>query len=223
MITFLHWRHDPARVQELIPPWLEVETFDGSAWVGLTPFLLDNLRTPVTPRLPWLGRFPETNVRTYVRGPDGRSGIWFMALDTSRLAAALFGRSTYFLPYNWGQLQVDRHGSQVHYHGTRRWPNRHGSYDIRVEIGDPYEADDLNELDHFLTGRWLLFTHYTNVMASVSVQHESWPLWRGEADVIYNSSLAGVGLATPTAAPLVHFSTGVDTRISTPTLHGLHD
>ena len=37
-LTFLHWRYDADVVQRLLPAGLTVETFDGSAWVGLVPF-----------------------------------------------------------------------------------------------------------------------------------------------------------------------------------------
>jgi uncharacterized protein YqjF (DUF2071 family) len=71
-LSFLHWPYDPAVVQRLLPNSLEVQTFQGQAWVGVTPFFLEDLRTPVAPALPWFTSFPETNVRTYVVGPDGR-------------------------------------------------------------------------------------------------------------------------------------------------------
>src|SRR3989442_1638686 len=65
-LTFLHWRYPVGTVQRLLPAGLRVHTFDGSAWVGLIPFLMNRVRAPGTPSLPWLSRFPETNVRTYV-------------------------------------------------------------------------------------------------------------------------------------------------------------
>ena len=66
-ITFLHWRYPHSVVQSRLPPGLTAESFDGSAWAGLTPFLMHNVRGPGTPAVPWLSTFPETNARTYVR------------------------------------------------------------------------------------------------------------------------------------------------------------
>ena len=43
---------------------LELDTFEGAAWIGLVPFEIYG-----TPGLPY---FPETNVRTYVVGPGGK-------------------------------------------------------------------------------------------------------------------------------------------------------
>src|SRR5262249_44679127 len=68
-ISFLHWRFDAQILQSRLPLKLEIDSFGDSAWISLTPFLLKNLRPPFVPSLPWLSRFPETNLRTYVHGP----------------------------------------------------------------------------------------------------------------------------------------------------------
>lgn len=88
------------------PAGLTVETFDGSAWIGLTPFLMEGVRAPGVPAVPWLSRFPEINVRTYVRDGRGRSGIWFLSSDAARLPAVLAARASYRLPYFWSDMAV---------------------------------------------------------------------------------------------------------------------
>src|SRR5207247_4042335 len=40
-MTFLHWRYPPAVLQERLPGGLEIDTFDGSAWLRIAPFLLE--------------------------------------------------------------------------------------------------------------------------------------------------------------------------------------
>src|SRR3954463_2979445 len=79
-LTFLHWRYPAEAIKTLLPSGLELEKFDGTAWIAVTPSLVASLRPPALPALPWLSSFPETNVRTYVRGPDGERGVWFFAL-----------------------------------------------------------------------------------------------------------------------------------------------
>jgi uncharacterized protein YqjF (DUF2071 family) len=88
-LAFLHRSYPPAVVQRLLPPSLRVHDLDGRAWVGLTPFLMEDVRTPLAPAPPWSASFPETNVRTYVVGPDGREGLWFLSLDAARLEPVL--------------------------------------------------------------------------------------------------------------------------------------
>src|SRR3982751_5803033 len=91
-ITFIHWPFDPDDIRPLIPSLLKVDVFDGKAWVGLLPFRVERLRLPGLPPVPWLSRYPEVNLRTYVRGPDGASGVWFFSLDLARFICAVGAR-----------------------------------------------------------------------------------------------------------------------------------
>ncbi|MDQ1745834.1 MAG: uncharacterized protein QOD07_97 [Frankiaceae bacterium] len=78
-LSFLHWPYDVDVVQRFLPAGLTVEPWDGHAWVGLVPFEMH----VGGPAGPLMVRFPETNVRTYVVGPDGRPGIWFFCSSAS--------------------------------------------------------------------------------------------------------------------------------------------
>lgn len=89
LLTFLHWRFEPKPIRRLLPRGLTLDTFEGAAWIGLTPFRVAGLRPPFAPAIPWISRFPETNVRTYVRGPEGERGVWFFTLEAGRLVAVL--------------------------------------------------------------------------------------------------------------------------------------
>ena len=85
-LLFLHWRVPAASLRAHLPPELELETFDGDAWLGVVPFRMVDTRFRWLPRVPTAHTFPELNLRTYVRA-GGRSGVWFWSLDeTSRLA-----------------------------------------------------------------------------------------------------------------------------------------
>ena len=214
-ITFLHWSYPPAVVQRLLPGSLEVQTFQGRAWVGLTPFFLQDLRTPISPALPWFTSFPETNVRTYVHGPDGREGLWFFSLDAARLEPVLAARSTYALPYMWSRMAVERDGSTVRYRSHRRWPGSLPAVSrITVAVGEPLEPQALGEFDHYLTARWQLYTTFGPLLARSNVEHERWPLFRANVRDLEQSLLAAAGLPAPNGDPVVHWSPGVRTRIS---------
>ncbi|WP_162794910.1 YqjF family protein, partial [Nonomuraea lactucae] len=125
-MTFLHWRYPVEAVGSLLPPGLEVEPFDGAAWVGLALFRMEGVRPPGVPALPWLSLFPETNVRTYVRDARGRNGVWFFSLDAGRLVAALAGRAGFRLPYFWSDMSVRADGPRWRYRCARRRPGPPG-------------------------------------------------------------------------------------------------
>jgi uncharacterized protein len=214
-LSFLHWSYPPAVVQRLLPASLGVHDFDGRAWVGLTPFVLGDLRTPLAPAPPWCSRFPETNLRTYVVGPDGREGLWFFSLDAARLEPVLVARWTYALPYMWSQMTVERDGSLLRYRSRRRWPGpRPADSAVTVEVGDRLAPAELGQFDHHLTARWQLYTTLGPVLARSTVDHEPWPLHRAVVRELDSGLIAAAGLPDPEGPPVVHWSPGVRTRIS---------
>jgi uncharacterized protein YqjF (DUF2071 family) len=210
-ITFLHWAYDVATVQRHLPRGLTVEPWDGRAWVGLVPFEM-HLGGPVGPRLL---RFPETNVRTYVVGPDGRSGVWFFSLDAASSLAVAAARATWRLPYFRSRMTVFRAGDDVTYAAARRaTASRGAGHDIRVTAGE--RLDDPGELEHYLTARFTLWNVVAGRPMRTQADHPPWSLRRATLTSLRENLLAAAGLPPPADAPIVHFSEGVDVRIAAP-------
>ena len=218
-LTFLHWPFEPDAVQRLLPAGLTVETYDDRAWVGLVPFRMW-VAPPGLPALPWLGRFCETNVRTYVRDRHGRAGVWFFSLEASRLAAVVTARSTYRLPYYWASMTIRGDGDRLVYTSRRRWPGPRGADaggTIVIRPGEPVPADEVTELEHFLTARWRLFSQAKDDgLRYADAEHAPWPLQRADIGPCDDSLVAAAGLPRPVQAPLVHYSRGVEVRIGLP-------
>ena len=206
LLTFLHWRYAPHTVAPLIPAGLELELFDGAAWVGLVPFLL---------RVPGLGVFPETNVRTYVIGPDGSRAVWFFSLDAGRMLAVIGARAGYHLPYFWANMQVTQQNGTIRYRSRRRWPHstRHPTArftNIAIEPGGPKE---LTDLDHFLTARYRLYAVTRGRLGYAQIQHDPWPLARATLLELNQNLIEASGLPSPQGSPLVHYSADLDVKI----------
>jgi uncharacterized protein len=221
-LTFLHWGFEPDAVQRLLPDGLTAETWDGAAWVGLVPFYM-RVATPGGREVPWVSRFCETNVRTYVRDPAGRSGIWFFSLDAARLGAVVTARVTpYRLPYFWSSMRLSERtgpgGHEIAYLTRRPWPGGLGQLTsrVRVSVGDPIPPGEVTAFEHFLTARWRLFSVTRGRRASARACHERWPLHRATARLVDDQLISAAGLPAPAAEPLVHYSPGVDVAIGRP-------
>jgi len=212
-ITFMHWSYPPTVVQRLLPPGLTAQTSGGTAWVGLTPFLMEGVRAPATPAVPWLSKFGEVNVRTYVRDGRGRSGIWFFSLDAARLPAVLAARAGYRLPYFWSDVDVTVAGGSVGYRCRRRYPAGEARCDAEVAMGPPLAEAERDELAHFLTARYRLFTVIAGRLAAAEAEHRPWPLHRAGVLRLDQDLLPRAGLPAPAGDPLAHASPGVPVRI----------
>ncbi|MEV4800580.1 DUF2071 domain-containing protein [Nonomuraea sp. NPDC049421] len=213
-MTFLHWRYHPDQVQAQLPAGLTAETFDGSAWVGLTPFLMRDVRLPGLPALPRLSVFPETNLRTYVRDERGRTGIWFLSLDAGRLAAVLGGRGGYGLPYAWSDMSVETRDGRTRYRCRRRLPGPYGARcDVDVTLGLPLRERERDDLAHFLTARFRLFSLVAGRLVTAEVEHPPWPLHHAQLDGLDQDLVRAAGLPAAEGPPLVHGSPGVPVRV----------
>ena len=210
-LLFAHWQVPPERLRELVPRTLPLHLYeDGSAWLGITPFVVTGLRARGTPPLPWLSRFPELNVRTYVE-VGGKPGIYFLNLDAARRAAVIAARRTYRLPYFHARMRVDKDGARVDY-GSERIdcsgpPARfQGSY-------APSAARTDDHLARWLAERYCAYTVDERLRPlRIEIHHPPWPLQpaEGELDGQGMADQIGIRLA---GDPLLHFSARQDTLI----------
>jgi uncharacterized protein len=215
-LTFLHWPFEPAVVQRLLPGGLRAETFGGAAWVGLVPFFM-RVSSGSGLRLPWAGDFCETNVRTYVHDGRGRRGIWFFSLDAARLPAVITARAAFRLPYFWSRMRITTGGQAISYTCRRLGPGpRPASSRVQVSPGARFDAAELDERDHFLTARWVLFSVSGERRRFARAQHPPWPLHRATVQAVDDGLITAAGLPQPDGQPLVHYSPGVDVRIGSP-------
>ena len=210
-LTFVHYRYEPAEVQAVLPDGLRVDTFDGSAWVALVPFKMVGVRPPGLPAIPWLTTFPETNVRTYVRGPDGGRGVYFSSLEITRLLGVGVARAFFGVPYTWASMSLEVDRARARYESHRRWPAPRGARSIvDIDIGKPVEPDDLLA---FLTNRWRAYTTFLGRIVYAPVAHEPWRLSAARLTDWRDDLTPAAGYPTPPDGPLVHYATGVTARV----------
>lgn len=212
-LLFAHWAYEPEAVQRLLPNDVELDTFDGRAYVGLVPFNMRNLRLRYLPPIPTTSNFAEINVRTYVKS-RGRSAVWFFSLDTPQLLPTVVARTAFKLPYCYAKASVNLVGSGEGAILTssveRRWPSKATS-SLAVRIGAPVIAGPFED---FLTSRWgLVSSSRGGRLWYGPVEHEAWPLHSAEVLHLDDNLLLAAGLPAPQGDPHLLFSPGVHTTI----------
>lgn len=212
-VTFLHWAYEPDAVQRLLPEGLRVDVVDGRAWVGLTPFSVEGFRVPGLPALPLVSQFPETNLRTYVRAPNGAEGLWFLSIEVASLLMVVGARLPLGVPYLPADMRVEA-AETVVYQSRRLSGDAH--HRIEVRPGD--RVEQLPERDAQLLGRWRAFTRRAGRLLAVPVEHEPWPVHAATLVDLEESVTRAAGLPTPEGLPLVHHAPCVHARLGLPRL-----
>lgn len=214
-LSFLHWRVPAASLRPLVPGALEVDTFDGDAFVGLVPFTMRGVRPWWAPPLPGTTAFHETNVRTYVHR-DGRDpGVWFFSLDAASRLAVLAARTLWHLPYHHARMELQRDGELVHYRSERlRPPPLPGHCRVTCRPHGVARPAAPGSLEHFLAERYLLYTlGARGALLRGAVHHEPYPLQAAEVLACDENLLAAAGIARPAATPLAHYAAGVAVEV----------
>lgn len=218
-LLFVHWEVPAEPLRALLPPGLELDTFDGRAYVGLVPFTMRGVRPRRLPRIPCLSEFHETNVRTYVHRGGRDPGVWFFSLDAANPVAVAIARARFGLPYHHARMcvEVDAGGGPgpaLTYVSERPRPARRPILsEVRARVIGPVEPAEPGSLEDFLAERYLLYSTLGGRLRRGQVHHSPYPLQRAEVDTLDETLLAAAGIDRPDAAPLVHYAAGVRVEV----------
>lgn len=161
-----------------IPSGLELDTYEGRSWLTVIPFRITDMRMRLLPPFPYIRKFLELNVRTYVK-KDGIPGIYFFSLDASKLLPVLGARIT-TLPYYYAKMNMKKEGDWFHYYSKRRsldHPVFKGKY--RAVSKDFYPQS--GTLNYWLTERYYLWTNVKNILFSGGIHHQPWKIAEADA------------------------------------------
>lgn len=216
-LLFAHWPVPVATLRPLVPACLDLDLFEGSAWVGIVPFRVTGGRPRGVPCSPVAGAFPELNVRTYVVPHDGterKPGVWFLSLDAGSPVAVAVARRWFYLPYFNARMMARTEEEKIRY--TSRRTHRGAPLAAFAAMYLPTAPVALSEpgtLAHWLTERYCLYaTDRRGRLYRGDIHHPRWPLQAAEAAITVNTMAAAHGITLPESAPLLHFARRLDVR-----------
>lgn len=203
-LLFMHWRIEVERLRPLLPEKLEVDTFDGSAWIAVVPFTMWNTRALFLPPVPGFSAMHELNVRTYVH-VDGVPGVWFFSLDCTSAAAVLGARKFYFLPYYNAEIELRQESETIEYSLSRTEDSR-AAFRAIWRIGESLPVSQPGSLEFFLTERYCLYSERRGKIYRARIHHQPWPLRKAKISSLSSTMIEALGLETPQDEPLIHYA-----------------
>jgi uncharacterized protein YqjF (DUF2071 family) len=210
-LLFAHWKLDPAVLRPLIPPGLELDLFDGDAWLGVVPFRMEKTRLKWLPPVPGTAAFPELNVRTYVTR-NGKPGVWFFSLDAGSKIAVRTARKAFHLPYFDARMSTERDGVHVSYHSRRTHRNApETEFRAKYHPVSAVARSSAGSLEHWLTERYCLYS--VDPQGDVwrgDIHHSPWPLQQAEAIIELNTMAGPLGFALNARPDQLHFAQQLD-------------
>lgn len=204
-LLFAHWGLQPEQIRRLVPNELELDLFDGQAYVAVAPFHMSGVRNRGMPALPGLGRFPELNVRTYV-SYHGIPGVYFFSLDAGSLPAVWGARAAYGLPYFHARMSVKTTASKIQYSSSRLQDPRPAEFRGRYWPTSEPRPRENSSLEYFLTERYCLYVVRSGKVFRAVIHHLPWSLQDADADIEVNTMAQPAEIELPNTKPLLHFS-----------------
>ena len=215
-LLFAHWPVDAEKLRPLIPERLEIDTFDGRAWLAVVPFRMTNVRLRGTLAVPWLSAFPELNVRTYVVC-DGKPGVWFFSLDAGNSLAVAIARTWFHLPYFRARMGCLERNGWIEYASQR---NHSGASPAALQVRYRPVASvffpQWGTLEHFLMERYCLYAlDGSRRLIRGEIHHRPWLLQQAQAELPRNTMAEPIGIALE-PPPLLHFARRQDVLVWPP-------
>ncbi len=212
-LLFAHWPIDPDAIRPLIPDGLDLDTYDGRAYLGIVPFRMEDVGPRGLPAPPIIGGFPELNVRSYVRH-GGRDGVWFLSLDAASRVAVEGARAGFHLPYFLADVELRREREVIEYRSTRRDPRGPAAaLDIRYRPTGPVELAAAGSLEAWLTDRMRVFAiDGSGRIVRTEIAHRPWPLQPASAWIRDESMASANGLVLPDEPPHLRYAARLDVR-----------
>lgn len=219
-VSFLHWKVDPKLVQDYMPAGCTPDVIDGSTWVGLIGFQMSKSSFFGSPSIPWLGNFPEVNVRLYSIDELGHRGVVFLSLEASHVIPVLIARMAFGLKYQWAAMKLEQRDGMVAYL-TRRHGQPDASSHMIVQPSHDVAANAAIALDPvsiFLTSRWGFHERHLGHTIYCRNHHQPWPLQHAKLVHLDDGLLAAAGFKglADRAPDSVLYATEVTTVFASP-------
>jgi uncharacterized protein YqjF (DUF2071 family) len=214
-LLFLHWSVAPEQLRPLVPAGLDLDLFEGRAYVGLVPFTMTGVRPVGLPAVSGLSDFHETNVRTYVHRAGRDPGVWFFSLDAANRVAVALARALFHLPYYHARMRLELEPTgAISYASERLRPGATPAACAArcLPAGPPAPAAP-GTLEHFLVERYYLYAAHHGRFLIGQVHHTPYPLQGAEVPALEETLVATAGIVRPEGAPLAHFARGVSVEV----------
>ena len=205
-LLFAHWPVDEGALRGLIPAGLEIDLFEGRAWVGAVPFRMEGVMPRGVPDIPGLHAFPELNLRTYVKA-GGKPGVWFFSLDAGQRLAVRVARRFFHLPYFDARFEIGGNSDTVEYSALRIHRGAApAAFSARYGPRGPIYRSAAGSLEHWLTERYCLYSaDKAGEIWRGEIGHEPWPLQASEAAIETNTLGDWLGVELKGPPEMLHF------------------
>lgn len=211
-LLFVHYPISLNVLRQLVPEGLQIDTFDGTGWIGIVPFQMTDIRLRGLPSVPGTSQFPELNVRTYVT-VDGKPGVYFFSLDAPNRLAVWVANTNFHLPYKYSFTKMESNGPIFDFENKRKNNESISFHCSYKPISDAFSPPK-GTFEEWMSERYCFYTmNKQGVALRCDIHHQPWELQHAEAECKVNTMLSNQNIPIDSNQPIYHFAKHLDVRI----------
>ncbi|TSJ46621.1 YqjF family protein [Fluviicola chungangensis] len=200
---FLHWKVEPGLLEPFIPKGLELDTYEGEAWISLVAFTMEKIRPKNLPAFSPVSNFHEINIRTYVTH-NNKPGVYFLNIEAQKLVSAKLSKLLSGLPYE--KAKMIRIQKNIFQEYTSNLKKKGFRFSAKYTVSN--KPVPKTELDLWLTERYCLYLDRGLKTYMYEIHHLPWELLEVEMNEIQTTYRFGE-IDLKNKPDRVHYSPGV--------------
>lgn len=189
----------PAALRPLVPAPLELDLYDGEAYLSIVIAQMDKMRPAFLPR-PFGITYDQVVYRVVVRAARaGERGVFFLRSDANNLLMSLGGDWLTFFRFHFSRISAERQGDRLAVDLSAREPRAdiHALYDLatrRPTLPASSRFASLAEAKRFLVQLFAAFSYdpMTDRLSAVHIRRGEWDVEIvDDRKMVYNWMQAG--------------------------------
>lgn len=211
-LAMANYTIDPRVLAPFLPAGTELDFFHGQCYVSLVGFLFDDVRVRGW-SIPWHRRFPEVNLRFYVKHGDKR-GVVFLSELVPKPAISWVANTLYREHYACLPMQYEWNGSGPSLETRYAWKKKGRWQSLTVHTGQETVPIAAGSVEEFITEHYWGYTRFSaHKTGEYQVAHPRWEVYpvdsyKVECDfgLMYGSAFAGLSTRQPASVLLAEGS-----------------
>ncbi|MED3662044.1 DUF2071 domain-containing protein [Ureibacillus sp. FSL K6-8385] len=201
-ILLLHYPVKKERLEIYLPPNLSLDTFQGTGWMTIVPYLMKSAGIRGLPSIPMGKGMPGINVRTYVKAGE-KPGIYFLNLGIHQRFAAKLAKELFHLPYFSADLSFSKKGKMIEVE-SRKFPF---SLSCQIRVQTSSFVMEKGSLGEWLLERYCFYTaNPKGKLLRCDIFHDPWLLQDAEIIGLENHILRTFNIKPESSLPILHYS-----------------
>lgn len=202
-LLFIHLPVSRNALAGQLPKGVELDTYDGQAWISIVAFKVSKNRFRYLPGTPYLRPMLQLNVRTYVKR-NGEKGVYFFTMDTNKFVVVL-GAKIVHAPFLHADMRMETSADAYYLESSRKG-------DMAAKFKASYTPEEAafypekESLDYWLLERYIFWSYIKDSLYRGDIQHKRWQIQKAKVHIEKQTMVSFLPKEFLGGNPVIHYA-----------------